>query len=124
MQKEKSKVVFNRNMGANLQKDIRSILQIKEMDYHAKYLGLPTILGRLKKAVFTGIKERVWKKLRGYKQKLLSSLGKEIILKAIAQAIPTYAMSIFRLLETFLDEIHAILAKFWSSSSDQQRKIH
>ena len=59
MQKEKSKVVFNRNMGANLQKDIRSILQIKEMDYHAKYLGLPTILGRLKKAVFTGIKERV-----------------------------------------------------------------
>jgi len=91
---------------------------MKEMDYHAKYLG------RSKKAAFARIKERVWKKLRGYKEKLLSSPGKEIILKAVAQAIPTYAMSIFRLPETLLNEIHAILAKFWWGSSDQKRKIH
>ena len=61
--KEKSEVVFNRNVGVDLQKDLLSILQKKEVDYHAKYLGLPAILGRSKKVVFAGIKERVWKKL-------------------------------------------------------------
>jgi len=30
-----------------------------EVNYHAKYLGLPTILGRSKKVVFEGIKERI-----------------------------------------------------------------
>ena len=121
---EKSEVVFSRNEGADLRQNLLTLLQMKEVDYHAKYLGLPTILSRSKKAVFAGIKERVWKKLRGYKEKLLSSPGKEIILKAVAQAIPSYAMSIFKLPETLLDELHAILAKFWWGSSDQKRKIH
>ena len=64
----------------------------------------------------------MWKKLRGYEEKLLSNPRKEIILKAVAQAIPIYVMSIFRLPETLLNEIHAILAKFWWGSSDQKKE--
>jgi len=47
---EKSEVVFSRNVGAGLRQDLLTILQMKEVDYYAKYLGLPTILGRSKKA--------------------------------------------------------------------------
>jgi len=73
-----------------------------EVRHHDKYLGLPTILGRSKKVVLASIKERVWKKLWGYKERLLSNPGKEVILKAVAQAIPIYAMSVFKFPESLL----------------------
>jgi hypothetical protein len=41
------------------------------------------------------IKERVGKKLANWKFKFLSKAGKEILLKAVVQAIPTYCMSIY-----------------------------
>ena len=46
---------------------------------HTKYLGLPSIIGRSKKVVFAEIKEKVSKKLAGWKGKLLSMGGKEIL---------------------------------------------
>jgi len=95
-----------------------------EVQHHDRYLGLSTILGRSKKLVFASIKESIWKKLRGYKERLLSNPGKEVILKAVAQAIPTYAMSIFKLPNSLLDEIHSILSKFWWGSTDSRRRIH
>ena len=57
-----------------------------------KYLGLPSLIGRSKKQVFTEIKERVGKKMLGWKEKLLSIGGKEILIKVMVQAMPTYIM--------------------------------
>ena len=57
-----------------------------------KYLGLPSLIGRSKKQVFTEIKERVGKKMLGWKEKLLSIGGKEILIKVVVQAMPTYIM--------------------------------
>ena len=55
-----------------------------------KYLGFPSMIGRSKKQAFNEVKERVGNKLIGWKEKLLSIGGKEILIKAMAQAIPTY----------------------------------
>ena len=60
-----------------------------------KYLGLPSMIGRSKKQVFNEIKERVGKKLMGWKEKLLSIGGREILIKVVAQAVPTYTMGCF-----------------------------
>ena len=46
-----------------------------------KYLGLPPVIGRAKKKAFQEIKDRVWKKLQGWKEKLLSQAGREVLLK-------------------------------------------
>ena len=66
---------------------------------HGKYLGLPSIIGRSKTEVFAEVKEKVGRKLAGWKGKLLSIGGNEILIKAIVQAVPTYTMSYFLILK-------------------------
>ena len=55
--------------------------------------GLPSVIGRSKTKVFAEVKERVGKKLAGWKVKMLSMGGKEVLIKVVAQAVPTYTMS-------------------------------
>ena len=55
---------------------------IKEVK-QSRYLGLSMVIERIKKQVFTYIKERVVKKLSSWKEKLLSNTGKEVLLKSV-----------------------------------------
>jgi hypothetical protein len=54
------------------------------------------VFGRSKKDVFSFVQERVWKKVKGWKEKFLSRAGKETLIKAVAQAIPNYIMSCYK----------------------------
>ena len=90
---------------------------------HNKYLGLPSIIGKSKKEVFAEIKEKIAKKLSGWKEKMLSIGGKEILIKAVVQAIPTYAMSCFLLPKGLCDEIEGMMRRFWWGQRDQESKI-
>ena len=69
-----------------------------------KYLGLPANVGADKSDCFKFLIERIVKKISGWKEKLLSAGGKEILLKAVIQAIPTYAMSVFKISKKIVKE--------------------
>ena len=90
---------------------------------HSKYLGLPFFIGRSKKQVFTTLKERVGQKLAGWKGKLLSVGGKEILIKAVAQAIPTYTMSCFQLPQGLCDDLQGMMRGFWWGQKHQEAKM-
>jgi len=77
------------------------------------YLGLPTLVGRLRYHTFSYLKDRVWKKLQGWKGSILSRTGKEILIKAVTQAIPTYTMGVFQLPVKLCDELNALCAMIW-----------
>ena len=77
------------------------------------YLGLPTLIRRAKYHTFSYLKDRIWKKLQVWKGMLLSKVGKEILIKAVTQSIPTYTMSVFQLPLKLCDELDALCAKFW-----------
>lgn len=64
---------------------------VPEVDKCAKYLGMPTLVGRSKKEVFCSIRDRIRHKLQGWKAKCLSKAGEEVLIKATAQSIPNYA---------------------------------
>lgn len=49
----------------------------------------------------------------GWKEKLLSKGGKEILIKAVTSTILVYAMSCFHLPTSFCNKINTIVAKFW-----------
>ena len=90
---------------------------------HTKYLGLPSIIGRSKKQIFAEIKEKVGKKLAGWKGKLLSLGGKEILIKAVAQAIPSYTMSCFLLPMSLCEDLERDMRSFWWGQKQQEAKI-
>ena len=45
---------------------------------------------------FLHLIERIQKLINGWKERTLSFGGKEALIKVVAQAIPTYAMSVFK----------------------------
>ena len=55
---------------------------------------------------------------------MLSRAGKEILIKVMAQSIPTYTMSVFQLSLKLCDELDALCAKFWWDQMGNERKIH
>jgi ribonuclease HI len=97
---------------------------VKTVDTHSKYLGLPVVFGRSKKLIFSLVIDRVWKKLKGWKENCLSRAGKEVLIKAVAQAILNYIMGCYKLPENCCQEIESMLAKFWWGSKEGKRKIH
>jgi hypothetical protein len=45
--------------------------------------------------------ERILQRISGWKEKLLSIGGKEILIQAVLQSIPVYAMSVFNITKKF-----------------------
>ena len=116
----KTTLFFSKNVLDATKESIKNLLT-KEYE---KYLGLPVVVGRNKKASLNYIKDRVWGKLQGWKEKLLSQAGKEVLLKAVVQAIPTFAMSCFRLPVGLCQDIEMLIQKLWWGQRRDRRKIH
>ena len=95
--KENTTLFFSKAVSMTTKNDIKNFLGVLEIKEYEKYLGLPTVVGRNKSASLNFIKERVWGKIQGWKEKLLSQADKEVLLKAVVQTIPTFAMSCFHL---------------------------
>ena len=91
---------------------------------YEKYLGLPSLVGGNKKESFAHIKQLVWKWLQGWEAKLLSQARREILIKAIAQALPTYTMSCFKLPVTLCHGLETIICRFFWGQRGESRKIH
>ena len=83
------------------------------MDKFESYPGLLTLIGQTKYHAFSYLKDKIWKKLQGWKGMLLSKAGKEILIKVVTQSIPTYTMSVFQLPLKLCDELDALCANFW-----------
>lgn len=66
----------------------------------------------------------MWEKLQGWKETILSQAGKEVLFKAVIQAIPTFAMSCFKLSVGLCKDIKAMIRKFWWEQQGNRRKVH
>ena len=60
----------------------------------------------------------------GWKEKFISKVGREILVKTVAQAIPTYSMGIFKIPKALCDTMNSTLAKYWWGKTKDERKIH
>ena len=71
MQK-KTTIFFGGNVTDEAKLQVQNLFGVLEIKEYEKYLGLPVVVGRRKRASFNSIKDWVWGKLQGWKEKLLS----------------------------------------------------
>ena len=120
----KTDVMFSKGVSEDRRRDITLILDIREVLSYNKYLGLPMIVGWSKRRPFLFILDRIRKRLSGFMERLVSWAGREVLIKAVAQAIPSYTMSVFRLSKDLCNSIQATIARFWWGHKPEDRKLH
>ncbi|XP_012853800.1 PREDICTED: uncharacterized protein LOC105973324 [Erythranthe guttata] len=120
---EKTTMCFSPTTDPDIIDRIHGVLGFHVVDSHDKYLGMPAALGRSRREIFLHLRDRVWSRIKGWGEKHLSRAGKEILIKSVLQAIPSYLMSCFVLPNGLLQEIESAIARFWWGE-DSRRKIH
>ncbi|KAF5475420.1 hypothetical protein F2P56_007226, partial [Juglans regia] len=121
---EKTSIIFSKNTLRVTQSYILEIAGMKSALPYENYLGLPPVVGRAKHKAFQGILDKVRMKISSYAVKLLSQAGREIFIKAVVQALPTYTMSVFKLPNSLLKAINSVLQNYWWGQQQKRNKIH
>uniref|UniRef100_A0A803P9D6 Reverse transcriptase domain-containing protein n=1 Tax=Cannabis sativa TaxID=3483 RepID=A0A803P9D6_CANSA len=121
---DKSSLYFSPNTTASVKDQITPWLKVPIRTSIEKYLGLPQSFGRSKKEAFVYLQDRVWTHLNRWNSTFFSKGGKEILLKSVVQAIPSDAMTCFKLPHYFHQKVESMMAQFWWGGTNQSRKIH
>jgi hypothetical protein len=101
---------------------ITEVLDVRNETLNEKYLGMPSNVGRSRSGAFKYIKDRIWSKIQGWLEKLLSAGGKDVLIKSVAQALPIFSMACFLLPQGLCQHINAMLRKFWWGCREGERK--
>jgi hypothetical protein len=120
----KSSVFFSPNTNTLLRAEICEALHTDTEALSDKYLGLPALVGADMSDCFEHFIERIIQIINGWKENFLSIGGKEILLKAVAQAIPVYAMSVFLIPKGVCKSMMDAISKFWWGDDDNSNKMH
>jgi hypothetical protein len=110
---EKSSIHFAKGVSENTRHEIKEVLGVHSEALSEKYLGMPIDVGASTNGAFEYLKDRMWKKVQGWMEQILSAGSKEVLIKAVAQAVPTYSMSCFRLTRGLCQHMDSLLCSFW-----------
>ena len=61
-------IMFSSNVDSNIATHLSSVMSVSHPLNTRRYLGLPSLIGRKKKMVFNHLKERVWKRVHGWRK--------------------------------------------------------
>uniref|UniRef100_A0A803QHF5 Reverse transcriptase domain-containing protein n=1 Tax=Cannabis sativa TaxID=3483 RepID=A0A803QHF5_CANSA len=120
----KSSILFSPNTTSSDCHIFRNTLNLDDKPFIDKYLGVPQCFSRSKNSSFLFLLQKASSKLSIWNQNLFSRVGKEILLKSVIQAIPSYAMSCFCLPVSLCKHYSRLMSKFWWGSLGERHKIH
>uniref|UniRef100_A0A803PI13 Reverse transcriptase zinc-binding domain-containing protein n=1 Tax=Cannabis sativa TaxID=3483 RepID=A0A803PI13_CANSA len=118
----KSSVLFSKNVETPLKTNILNVLKVKECDGNEKHLGNPFVFKRKKRDEYMFLKEKVLKRIEGWKTKLLSFAGRTTLVKSVALSIVLYVMSTNRLPLSTSRDLDKVIRRFcWTGDSEKER---
>ncbi|XP_056847372.1 uncharacterized protein LOC130498048 [Raphanus sativus] len=120
----KSSMFFGNRVEAALKKDIKEVLGFTSEGGMGMYLGLPEQICGSKMKVFSFVQDRLNGRVNNWSSRLLSKGGKEVQIKAVAQASSTYVMSSYLLPQGITDKLRSTTSNFWWSSKQNSRGLH
>ena len=75
---------------------VRTVLEVTKVEFKEKYLGLPTPEGQMSKGRFQNLQASLTKRLIQWGDGWLAQPGCEVLIKSVAQSLPTYIMGVFK----------------------------
>lgn len=120
----KSCATFSSNTSNEQREEVCGIIGVDQSADFGKYLGLPSFIGRNRTKIFAFVENKVSNRLNSWNKKFLSKAGKEILIKSVAQALPTYTMSVYLLPRSTCSRLEASMAKFWWQQGRAERGLH
>ncbi|CAN1757082.1 Putative ribonuclease H protein At1g65750 [Linum perenne] len=116
---EKSGLFVSKSTHPMLAEGVAYFLGISSAFDNEHYLGMPSLIGRNRKIAFRFLKERIWQRLQTWRGRKVSNGGREVLIKAVAQAIPTYCMSVYFLPNLLTAELERMMNSFWWGTNGQ-----
>jgi hypothetical protein len=120
----KPRCFFSRNTYLSRRQEILHESGLAEAHRIDVYLGLPSFVGKSEIQTFSYIKDKVIKRLSNWKNQFLTQAGKEILIKAIVQAIPSYSMGVFKIPTSLCKELNDLMQSFWWNHMSRNFEIH
>ena len=105
-----------------IKEKVKTLLEVPNETLNEKYLGMPSDIGGSKNGAFKYLKDRLWNKVQGWIESTMSAAGKEVLMKSVAQAVPVYSMSYFKLPRGLCEHLNKLIRKFWWGSKEGKRK--
>lgn len=109
---QKSSIFFSTNVIQSKRENLCHMLQMSEASTNTTYLGLSNMMGRSKSATLGFLKDRVRKTVQNWDGRWISQAGREVLVKSVAQALPTYVMFVFLIPMDIIKEFERILSKY------------
>ncbi|XP_048611432.1 uncharacterized protein LOC125585793 [Brassica napus] len=104
--------------------EIKDAMGIQNEGGMGTYLGIPEDISGSKCKLFAFLKDKLMHRVNGWTGRWLSKGGKEVLIKSILLALPTYVMSTFLLPLEICENLASAIARFWWSSNPPKRGIH
>jgi hypothetical protein len=120
----KCSIMFGASCPGEVREEVKAILQVVQESFETKYLGLPTPEGRMNKGKFQSLQAKLAKSLVEWDDTHKSQAAKETLIKAVAQALTTYVMGIFKLPYGLCDELTKLIRDYWWGADKGKRKTH
>ncbi|CAL5208331.1 unnamed protein product [Lathyrus oleraceus] len=103
-------MMFSKNINQSQKQNFKNWLGILIVSKIQNYLEMPTLIGHSNNICFSCLMDIIRNKFKVWKTKILSYIGRTILIKVVASVIPIYEMSYFQLPRNLCHKMDSLLA--------------
>lgn len=121
---EKSQIFFSKNVNREEAQRITALAGMPSTENLGKYLGIPSIHGRVTNNMFNPILDKIDARLDGWKTRFLTLAGRQVLAQTVLHTIPYYNMQTMFMPMGVCEAIDKRIRRFIWGGTPEKRKCH